>query len=128
MRVMRAAWSGLLLHSPHELVRGGMSAFKANWKEERLHRRLMTAAVGGWLDLVDRNKAVAAVRKRIIQVGARTLVASICIWRSWHAAVWHVHNVHMACLHHCLSTPRSAAHKGMPYSSAGGFMHQLPAL
>lgn len=82
MRAMRAAWSGLLLHTPKELVRTGMNAFKATWREEQLHRRLLRAAVGSWLDLVERNKAVAAVRSRIKQVmvadgGGR----SVCVWR-----------------------------------------------
>lgn len=65
---MRIAWSGVLLHSPHELLRGGMSAFKANWREEQLHRRMVTAAFLAWRDLMDRNKAVAAVRSRILDV------------------------------------------------------------
>lgn len=68
MRAMRAAWAGLLLHTPEELLRGGMSAFKANWREEVLHRRLLTTSLLGWRQIVDRNKAVAAVRKRIKSV------------------------------------------------------------
>jgi hypothetical protein len=72
MLVMRAAWSGLQLHSREELLRGGMSAFKANWREELVHRRLVAAAFAAWRQLMDRNKAVASVRKRIRNVSEST--------------------------------------------------------
>lgn len=68
MLVMRAAWSGLQLHNREELLRGAMSAFKANWREAQLHRRLVAAVFVGWRQLMDRNKAVASVRKRIRNV------------------------------------------------------------
>lgn len=68
MLVMRAAWSGLLLHTKEELVRGGMSAFKANWREQHMHTRLVAAALFNWKAVVDRSKSVAALRKRIQQV------------------------------------------------------------
>jgi hypothetical protein len=71
MRVMRIAWSGVLLHSRYELLRGGMSAFKANWREEQLHRRMVTAAFLAWRELMDRNKAAAAVRSRTLDVSHR---------------------------------------------------------
>jgi predicted ATPase len=77
MHVMRVAWSGLLLHTPEELLRGGVSAFKANWREEQLHRRLLSAAVMGWKGLVDKNQAVTAVRNRIKDVSR--VFAAICL-------------------------------------------------
>lgn len=68
MLVMRAAWSGFQLHTRDELLRGAMSAFKANWREELLHRKLLAAAFVAWRQLMDRNKAVASVRKRATNV------------------------------------------------------------
>lgn len=79
---MRAAWSGLLLHTPEELLRGGVSAFKANWREEQLLRRLLAAAVVAWKGLVDKNTAVAAVRRRIKDVSSQHGQCQIA-WSSW---------------------------------------------
>jgi hypothetical protein len=67
---MRDAWSGLLLHTPEQLLWCGLSAFKANWREQQLHKRLLAEAVACWREVTRRNKAVAAVRMRIKQVGA----------------------------------------------------------
>lgn len=66
---MRAAWSRVLLHSPPELLRSGMSAFKANWREQQHNRRLLRAAMADWRVQAARDRAVGIMRRRIKEVG-----------------------------------------------------------
>lgn len=68
VRAMKAAWSGLVLHSSAELLRGGMSAFKANWREQQLQRSLLAGCVGCWQALARKYRAAAVMRQRIEEV------------------------------------------------------------
>jgi hypothetical protein len=75
-RAMKAAWSGLVLHSNAELLRGGMSAFKANWREQQLQRALLAGCMGCWQGLARKYRAAAVMRQRIKQVRFKF---SICL-------------------------------------------------
>jgi hypothetical protein len=76
VRAMKAAWSGLVLHSNAELLRGGMSAFKANWWEQQLQRALLAGCVSCWQGLARKYRAAAVMRQRIKQV---RLTFDICL-------------------------------------------------
>eukprot|EP00878_Enallax_costatus_P038369 GHUV01043581.1.p1 GENE.GHUV01043581.1~~GHUV01043581.1.p1 ORF type:complete len:370 (+),score=92.18 GHUV01043581.1:211-1320(+) len=67
VHTMRMAWTGLMLVSPAELKRHGMSAFKANWKEGKHRRQLLRSCYTTWLDVSKRNRNVAIMRRRIQQ-------------------------------------------------------------
>lgn len=74
---MRLAWTGLMLVSPSELVRHGVSAFKANWKEEKHRGRLLRSCCRTWLEVSKRNKNVAIMRRRIQQVNDHMALVTV---------------------------------------------------
>lgn len=84
---MRMAWSGLMLVTPPELIRHGISAFKANWKEQKLQRQLLEVCFSQWLEVSSRNKTVAIMRRRIREVKDGQLEGLALLRQHWSAVV-----------------------------------------
>jgi hypothetical protein len=73
---MRAAWSGVILHPPLQLLHEGVLAFQMNRQEQQRHRRLMRNCWDFWRHLTCRNAAVLRLQRRINEV--RKCWADLC--------------------------------------------------
>lgn len=71
VRRMRNAWNGVVRYTPQELLKLGINAFKANWKEEQLLRSLLLATCTSWRLLTQRNLAVRRMQKRMKEVSVQ---------------------------------------------------------
>jgi hypothetical protein len=101
VRAMKAAWSGLVLHSSAELLQGGMSAFKANWREQQLQRALLAGCVSCWQGLARKYMAAAVMRQRIKEVCVTVCMGSNFVLRGWSRPLSWLLTPH-ACVAHAL--------------------------